>query len=356
MLIARAPVRISLAGGGTDIPAYYEAFGGAVLSTTIDKYFYAILNVCEDDKLQISSSDYRTFYLHHSDEPLLWEGDLRLPRAILSHFGIQFGVSMFLASEIPPGTGLGSSSAVAVAIAKAVSTALGFQLDKGELSELACHVEIDILGEPIGKQDQYASAFGGLNWIDFNREGVRVSPLHLDPDVERRLERELLLFFTGSSRTGSQILKDQTDSSQRQDEDVIEALHKVKAMAHAVRDTLRRGDLIGYGELLHENWEQKKRFATGISNPFIDESYDLARRSGAVGGKVTGAGGGGFLLLCCQVETQDSVTRALEERGLKRMDFRFDRMGARVLMNAGLGMTLSKRSHRDGLLSKGYVD
>ena len=355
MLIARAPVRISLAGGGTDIPAYYEAFGGVVLNTTIDKYFYVILNVCEDDKLQISSSDYRTFYLHNNDEPLLWEGDLRLPRAILSYFGIQEGVSMFLASEIPPGTGLGSSSAVAVAIAKAIGIALGFHIGKGELAELASHVEIDILGEPIGKQDQYASAFGGLNWIEFSREGVRVRPLQLKPDIERRLERGLLLFFTGSSHSGSQILKNQTESSRRQDAAVIEALHKVKAMAYEVRETLKRGDLTGYGELLHENWEQKKRFAKGISNPFIDESYDLARLSGAIGGKITGAGGGGFLMLCCEGENQDSVTRALEQRGLKRMDFRFDRMGARVLMNAGLGIALSKRSHPHGLTRKDYV-
>lgn len=356
MLIARAPVRISLAGGGTDIPVYYEAFGGVVLSTTIDKYFYVILNVCEDDKLQISSSDYRTFYLHYADEPLLWEGDLRLPRAILSHFGIQSGISMFLASEIPPGTGLGSSGAVAVAITKAVSTALGLQMSKGEVAELACHVEMNVLGEPSGKQDQYAAAFGGLNWIDFNREGVSVRPLQLNLDIERRLERSLLLFFTGSSRSSSQILKNQTESSRRQDATVIEALDRVKAMAYEVRETLQRGDLAGYGELLHENWEQKKRFANGISNPFIDEIYDLARQSGAIGGKVTGAGGGGFLLLYCEGENQDNVTRALAQKGLKRMDFRFDRMGARVLMNAGLSIAPSKSLHSNGLLRKDYVD
>lgn len=343
MLIARAPVRISLAGGGTDLPAYYEAFGGAVLSTTIDKYFYVILNVCEGDRLQISSSDYRTFYLHDGAEPLLWDGDLRLPRAILNHFGIEYGISMFLASEIPPGTGLGSSGAVAVAIIKAVSTALGLQAGKGEIAELACHIEMNVLGAPIGKQDQYASAFGGLNWINFSREGVRVTPLTLRPEIEQRLERNLLLFFTGSSRSSSEILQKQTESSQRQDASVISALHKVKAMADEVRCALERGDLARYGELLHENWEQKKRFASGISSPFIDESYELARQLGAIGGKVTGAGGGGFLLLYCEREHQDKVTRALGQKGLRRMDFRFEKMGARVLMNAGLSMSLSRK-------------
>jgi D-glycero-alpha-D-manno-heptose-7-phosphate kinase len=338
VLIARAPVRISLTGGGTDLPAYYEKFGGVVISTTINKYFYVFLNVCEEDGLQISSSDYRTFYRHNSQEPLLWDGDLRLPRAILSHFGIQRGLSMFLASEIPPGTGLGSSSAVAVAIIKAISTALNRHLSRTDLAELACHIEIEKLGEPIGKQDQYAAAFGGLNWMEFGADGVHVEPLQLPQEVLRALERNLLLFFTGSSRSASQILRRQTESSQRQDPQVIEALHKVKAMAYEVRRAFESGDLQAFGELLHENWEQKKRFAKGVSNPVIDEAYELSLHAGAIGGKITGAGGGGFLMLYCEPEHQDAVTHALESKGLKRMDFRFEQMGARVLMNAGLSI------------------
>jgi D-glycero-alpha-D-manno-heptose-7-phosphate kinase len=294
MLIARAPVRISLAGGGTDLPAYYEPFGGAVLSTTIDKYFYVFLNVLEKDSLQITSSDYNTFYRHDGQEPLLLDGDLRLPRAILNYFGLQSGLSMFLASEIPPGTGLGSSSAVTVAIIKALSTALNVYMEKAQLAELACQIEIEKLGEPIGKQDQYATAFGGLNWIEFGRSGVCVERLRLVSEVSRRLERNLLLFFTGASRNASEILARQTASSRQQDPQVIEALHRVKAMAVEVRRCLERGDLAVFGEMLHANWEQKKRFANGISNPRIDEAYDLARAAGALGGKIAGAGGGDF--------------------------------------------------------------
>ena len=175
MLIARAPFRISLAGGGTDLPAYYEEFGGFVISTTIDKYFYAILNVNGKHELQISSADYRTFYRHDSEKPLSWEGDLSLPKAILHEFGVDRGVRVFLASEVPPGTGLGSSSAVAVALIKAVSTATGLRLTPGQVAELACTVEIEKLGHPIGKQDQYAAAFGNLNAIRFSRGHVEVN-------------------------------------------------------------------------------------------------------------------------------------------------------------------------------------
>jgi D-glycero-alpha-D-manno-heptose-7-phosphate kinase len=336
MLIARAPVRISLAGGGTDLPAYYEQFGGVVLNTTIDKYFYVFLNVLDRDTVQISSSDYSTFYRYRDQGALFWDGDLQLPRAILSHYGIQRGLTVFLASEIPPGTGLGSSSTVTVAVIKAVSTAKNEHLNKKELAELACYIEIEKLGEPIGKQDQYAAAFGGLNWIEFNKDETVVTPLQLPEETQRRLEQNLLLFFMGSSRKASEILSRQTESSRRGERGVIDALHKVKEMAYETRRVLQCGDLHAYGELLHENWTQKKSFAQGVSNPEIDRLYELARHAGALGGKITGAGGGGFLMVYCEPAYQAAVTRALEDKGLRCMDFRFERLGARVLMNAGL--------------------
>ena len=336
MLIARAPVRISFAGGGTDLPAYYLRNGGAVVSTTIDKYFYVFLNVSGDDALQITSSDYRTFYRHDVDTPLLFDGDLSLPRAILNHFDLARGISMFLASEIPPGTGLGSSSTVAVAIIKAVTTARGLLLSKQQIAELACHIEIEKLGEPIGKQDQYAAAFGDLNLIQFQADGVTVEPLRLALDTRRALEKRILLFFTGSTRQASSILRAQKESSEQNDPRVLEALHAVKAMAFEVKGCLERGDLELFGKLLDKGWQHKKLFAAGISTSLIDECYELALAHGALGGKVTGAGGGGFLMLYCDPECQPGVTQALETKGLRRMDFRFDSEGARVLVNAGL--------------------
>ncbi|MBM3145938.1 MAG: GHMP kinase [Chloroflexi bacterium] len=341
MLIARAPVRISLAGGGTDLPAYYESYGGAVLHTTIDKYFYAILNVLDGDTVQVTSSDYRTFYRHEHTRPIHWDGDLQLPRVILDHFGIRKGLSLFMASEIPPGTGLGSSSAVAVAVIKAASTALGFDLSKRELAELACHIEIDQLKAPIGRQDQYAAAYGGLNFIEFYKDKITIERVRMNPQVYQALDRNLLLFFSGSSRSASAILAEQAESSKKQHPIVLDALHKVKAMAYEVLEALEEGDLQGFADLLHRNWVQKKQFAKGVSNPRIDDAYEVARKKGALGGKITGAGGGGFLMLYVEPPEQGAVTEALEAKGFKRMDFRFESMGARVLMNSGLSISTS---------------
>lgn len=334
MLIARAPVRISFAGGATDFPAYYLKYGGMVVSATIDKYFYTFVTVNDAEDIQITSSDYHTFYRHRGNEQLLWDGDLALPRAILHHFGLERSLSMFLASEIPPGTGLGSSSAVAVAIVKALSTLCDQPLTKQEVAELACQIEIEKLAMPIGRQDQYAASFGGINVIAFNREGVKVIPLEIPSATLRALERSLMLFFTGSSRNSISILTQQKESSERNEATVLDSLHAIKAMAEETRTCLEQGDLGRFGEILHRSWQHKKRLADGITTPWIDECYELALSKGALGGKITGAGGGGFLMLYCDPQHQEDVTAALEGRGLSRMDFHFDFGGARILMNA----------------------
>ncbi len=337
MLIARAPVRISFAGGGTDLPAYYQMYGGCVISTSIDKYFYVFLQPSPDPTLQITSSDYQTFYRQEDAPPeFLVEGDLSLPRAILDHFQITRGVSMFLASEIPPGTGLGSSSTVTVALVKAITTAKGQKVSAYEIAELASYIEIEKMGMPIGKQDQYAAAFGGLNRIEFERERVTVIPLKLAAKTLARLESHLMLFFTGSTRAASTILHQQKASSEKQDPNVMKALHAVKAMTNDVQRALERDDVDALGDILHESWERKKRFASSVSNARLDELYALARAHGARGGKIAGAGGGGFMMLHCAPDAQAAVTRALEARGLKRMTFHFENGGARVLVNAGL--------------------
>jgi D-glycero-alpha-D-manno-heptose-7-phosphate kinase len=334
MLIARAPVRISFAGGGTDFPDYYREHGGLVVSTTIDKYFYVFVNLNGTESAQITSADFRSFFRQRRGQPIEHDGDLSLPRAFLSEFGIDSGISLFLASEIPPGTGLGSSSTVSVALSKALSTLCGVPLGEAQLAELASHVEIEKLGMPIGHQDQYAAAFGGLNAIYFERDGVRVVPLNLQPETERALQGRILLFFTGVSRSASSILKGQQAAAQRRDGDVIASLHQIKAVAHETIDLLRAGDLAGFGALLDESWQAKKRLAGGITNPQIDAWYDIARAYGAVGGKIAGAGGGGFLMLYCEEPYQEAVTAALEAGGLMRMDYHFERGGAVVLADS----------------------
>ncbi|TAK29845.1 MAG: GHMP kinase [Chloroflexota bacterium] len=334
MLIARAPVRISLAGGGTDFPAYFEEHGGLVISTSINRYFYVIVNLNGQESVQITSSDYRTFYRHPAGKPIPWDGDLSLPKAVLHDFGIDRGISVFIASEIPPGTGLASSSAATVALVKALSTACGQHLTKAEVARLACRLEIDKLGAPIGWQDQFAAAFGGLNAIAFSRDGVRVEPLELAAETRTRLEKRLLLFFTHVSRNSATILTEQKAHSEQKVKPVVESLHALKAMALEVRQALESDDLDRVGVILHESWQQKKRLAQGISNARIDGAYETALANGAIGGKITGAGGGGFLLVYCREEHQSRVVESLESLGLRRMDFRFEASGAKVLTNA----------------------
>jgi len=333
MLIARAPMRISLGGGGTDLEAYYATYGGLVISTAINKYFYAILTTDESDDLQVISADYRSLFRHSPYNDLFWNGDLALPKAVLHHFGIRRGINLFVASEVPPGTGLGSSSAAAVTMVRAISTLVEQPMTRQQVAELASYIEINKMGMPIGKQDQYASAFGGFNTITFSSQGVTVEPLQIAPEVRQTLERRLLLFFTGSSRDSTSILKHQRKSTQDQDDTVLQALHNIKRVASEVQSCLERGDLDEFARLLDYSWQEKRRLAPGLSTGFIDECYDLALQQGATGGKITGAGGGGFLLLYCEEQEQESVTRALEERGLKRMNFRFDQQGATVVLN-----------------------
>ena len=326
-------MRISFGGGGTDLEAYYAKYGGLVISSAINKYFYAVITTDESDDLQVISADYRSLFRHSPYNDLFWDGDLALPKAILHHFGIRRGINLFVASEVPPGTGLGSSSAAAVTMVRAISTLVEQPLTKQQVAELASYIEIGKMGMPIGKQDQYASAFGGLNKITFSSEGVTVEPLHIDLDVRKTLERRLMLFFTGSSRESTSILKHQRKSTQDRDEVVLQALHNIKRVAVDVQSCLERGDLDEFARLLDYAWQEKRRLAPGLSTGFIDELYTLALEKGASAGKITGAGGGGFLMLYCHEEVQDNVTTALEERGLKRMNFHFDQQGATVLLN-----------------------
>jgi len=223
---------------------------------------------------------------------------------------------------------------VAVALAKALSTLCGPTLGKHELAELASYVEIQKLGMPIGRQDQYAAAFGGLNAIYFDAAGVRVEPLHLVAEIERALARRILLFYPGASRAAASILRDQNAASGLKTGPTISSLHQIKELAIETIARLRQGDLDGFGDLLHESWQAKKRLAKGISNPRIDEWYELARAQGARGGKIAGAGGGGFLMVYCEEGKQEALTAALEAQGPVRMDFHFERGGAVVLMDA----------------------
>jgi len=327
MLIARAPLRISLAGGGTDLPSYYEQHGGLVISTTIDKFVYARVAPHGSQGAQIVSADYQMSYLHRGGVPMNWDGDLALPRAAMHELGIHDGVSLFLASEVPPGTGLGSSSAVAVALVQVLAAYLNRSLSRQRIADLACKIEIEKLNAPIGKQDQFAAAFGGLNAISFSRGGVTVEPVRVAAETHADLQRRLLLFFTGTARHSSTILRTQQSASARGEVRTLGGLHEIRRLADECRRLLEAGDLDGIGELLHEGWIRKRALAEGITNDRIDTLYAAARAGGALGGKITGAGGGGFLLLYCHEGRQADVTEIMERHGLHRMMFHFEPCG-----------------------------
>ncbi|MBI5670561.1 MAG: GHMP kinase [Chloroflexi bacterium] len=333
LLIARSPVRISLGGGGTDLPAYYNQFGGAVISTAINRYIYTFISRGVGNALQVISSDFRVFYRHEAGNEFATDGELGLAKAVIREFGGTDGVDIFLASQIPPGTGLGGSGAVAVSMITALAAWHGRSLSKQEIAEMACDISINKLGLPSGKQDEYGSAMGGLNQIIFQQDGTRVKPVILPPATLDTLQKRLMLFFTGKSRNSEKILKSQSNASRNQDPATLERMHRIKALGQDIYEAIQRGDLDGFADLLHQSWQQKRGVATDVTNSQIDMAYDLARQNGALGGKITGAGGGGFLLLYCHEDKQEAVTRALLPLNLYRMDFCFDFNGAQVLLD-----------------------
>ncbi|MFQ6101252.1 MAG: GHMP kinase [Anaerolineae bacterium] len=331
ILISRAPVRISFGGGGTDLPAYYERYGGMVVSTTISYYVYTTLTPGWPGGVQIISADYRALCQRPTCEDLIWNGDLRLPKAITYYFNLRDGLTIFLASQVPPGTGLGSSGSVAVSMIKALAFWCGLDLGPAEVAEQACYIEMEKLGMPVGKQDQYAAAFGGLNCITFSRDGVTVEPLQVPAGTLEALEEGLMLFFTGTSRQSSTILRRQKQASQQGDRETVRRLDAIKELGLEVRAALERGDVEAFGDLLHRSWMEKRRLTEGITNPFLDQCYQVARENGALGGKVTGAGGGGFLMLYCPVDRHEAITGALTRLGLQRRPFMLEDQGVQVM-------------------------
>jgi D-glycero-alpha-D-manno-heptose-7-phosphate kinase len=335
MLIVRSPVRISFGGGGTDLPAYYEQYGGAVLSVSINKYFYTILGRRFDQCVQIISSDLRVCERWRDFTSLNIQGtSLEIPVAVLKDLDREVYADLFLASEIPPGTGLGSSASVCVNVLKTLTTYLRRPISKLELAERAFYIARHVLKRHVGKQDEYAAAFGGLNFIEFLSDGTsRVEPLNLSQPVLSDFQNNLLLFFTGAAHHSWGILEEQERSTAERASKPLEALHEIKGLAYQMRDALTDGNLRHFASLLHESWLAKKRVSSKISNRQIDSAYEAAMENGAMGGKITGAGGGGFLLLYCEPQNHEQVRQALDEHGLKEMSFSFDFQGAHVLVN-----------------------
>jgi len=322
MIITQTPLRVSFVGGGTDFRDYYRRNGGAVLSTTIDKYIFVIVKKRFDKKIRVG---YSTTEMVDSLDELKHE----LVREGLRKTGITEGIEISTMADIPStGSGLGSSSSVTIGLLNAFYIYQGISQTAETLAKDACEIEIDILGKPIGKQDQYAAAYGGLNIIRFlPDEKVEVEPLRISESTKRKLERNLMLFYTGMVRKSSEVLTEQKKNIP----DITGVLDELKAMVDELKDCLYKEYLDDFGKLLHYSWQCKKKMASKITNEKIDEFYEKALDAGALGGKMTGAGGGGFMLLYCPPERQDKVRDALSE--LQELPFSFNRDGSRVIFN-----------------------
>lgn len=323
MIISKTPCRLSFAGGGSDIASYYREHGGAVVSVAIDKYVYLTLQQRFDSSIRIGYS--RTEEVEGVD-------DIQHPivRHCLKLMGPTQGIEITSHADIPSrGSGLGSSSSFTVGLLNGLHAYQGRHVAPQELAEGACHVEIDLCGDPIGKQDQYAAAFGDLRMYRFHQDGsVSVEPLICSISTIERLQRNLLMFYTGITRSAAEILKEQTQAlGSRQD--AIEQMHRMVEHAYAVRHELEGGNPDAVGEILHESWLLKRGLASGISNPEIDGWYESARAAGALGGKILGAGGGGFMLLYVLPERQAAVKRALGT--LRQIPFHFECDGSKII-------------------------
>ncbi len=320
VIVTRAPLRISLGGGGTDLPSYYREHGGFLIAGAIDKYVYMFTH----------SAFQKSYLMKYSrSEEVAEAKDIEHPilrETILRHWK---GNPLEIASvaDVPAGTGMGSSGAYTVCLIKSLALASHRSITPGELAERACEIEIDVLNEPVGKQDQYVSAHGGICAYTFHPDDrVEVTPLELSDQTLRRLRNNLLLFFTGEARSASEILSDQDQRTRSHDTAMVDNLNRTKEMGHRSLELLQSGDLEAFAELMHEHWENKRARSPNMANSRIDDLYTLARRSGCLGGKLVGAGGGGFLLVYAQ--RPEDTRQAMAAAGAAELPFDFEFQGA----------------------------
>jgi len=325
MIITRSPLRITLGGGGTDLPSYYREHGGFLIAAAIDQYVYVTVMRPFTPGVFLKYSK-----LEHVDE--LEKIQHPIVREAIRILGVEpLQLEITTLADIPAGTGLGSSGSFTTALLKALYAHRRGLIHPDELARLACDIEINRLHEPIGKQDQYIAAYGGITCFTFRPdEAVDAEPLRINAETLFDLEDNLLLFFTGFSRSAGSILKDQHERTRQSDQDMLANLHYVKELGLRSKDALERGKPALFGELMHEHWEHKKKRSGGMSNPQIDEWYGLGRANGAIGGKLVGAGGGGFLMF--YAEDRNRLRHAMSKAGLDEVRFRFDFEGTKVLL------------------------
>lgn len=326
MIITRTPVRISLGGGGTDLSSYYSKYGGFLIGATINKYIYITFTKMFEGNLQIKYS--KTETVKNIDE-------IQHPtvRESLKLTNINKGIEITSIADVPSNCGLGTSSSFLVGLLRALHAYKKEHVTNYEIAEEACKIEIDILKEPIGKQDQYMASFGGLQCLEFDRQGyVIVTPLKITHDAVEELENNIILFYTGIRRPSSYVLSEQNKSMKEDNEKAVECMHKIKDIAFKTKKYLENGDVHAFGEMLDLHWNTKKGISNKVSNEFIDKCYKTAIKNGAIGGKIMGAGGGGFFMFYCDSK-KDKLRKSLTKMGLREMYFRFDFEGSKVLLD-----------------------
>ncbi len=327
MIVTRTPFRVPLGGGGTDLPSYYSQHGGFIVSAAINRYVYIMLNLRFEDSIRVSYS--QTEIADCADQV-----EHPIVREALKLVGLDCNLEIVSIADVPAKTGLGSSCSFTVGLLNALHTLKREHVPLEELAEEACHIEIERLGEPIGKQDQYMAAFGGITCLDIDREGgVRPYALNLPNDVVQELENNVMVFYTGIKRSASEVLGGQARAAAAGDPRVVEALHVIKEIGHEVKRALEAGDLDRFGSLMDEHWQVKKRLSDKVSNGEIDAWYETARSNGALGGKVMGAGGGGFFMFYCPNGRKGRLREALTAEGLRELRVGVDFEGSKVLIN-----------------------
>lgn len=324
---SKAPLRISFGGGGTDVAPFCEEEGGAIIGSTINKYAYCSIVPRDDNQIIVHSLDFDMTVKYNTNENFVYDGKLDLVKAALKAMKIKEGCEVYLQCDAPPGSGLGTSSTVMVALLTAMAKWQGKDLDQYAMADLAFQVEREDLRISGGYQDQYAATFGGFNFIEFHgRNNVVVNPLRIKREIINELQYNLLMCYTGKVHVSANIIDDQVKNFKKKDP--FGAMCEVKALAYAMKDELLKGNLYSFGKLLDYSWESKKRMSNKISNPEIDALYRKAKEEGAIGGKLLGAGGGGFLLIFCPYNVRHKVAASLEKMGGQIMDWNFELRGA----------------------------
>jgi len=322
MIITRTPLRISIGGGGTDLPSYYERFGGFVISAAMDKYVYITVN-------RAFRPEYNLKYSRQETATAIDEIEHDIIRETLRLFDIPPAIEIASIADVPAGTGMGSSGSFTVGLLHALTAHLRRHIGTEELAHQANRIEMKLLGEPCGKQDHYIAAYGGITCQDYRPDGtVDTFPLAIEDATLRDLDESLMLFFTGYSRKASDLLEDQKTRSERDDAAMLDNLHFIKDLGQRIRGLLESGDTQGFAELMHEHWLHKKQRSPDMSNDRINGLYDHARQNGAVGGKLVGAGGGGFLLF--YTRDRAKLRNAMADKDLHEVDFTFDFDGSIV--------------------------